>query len=216
MSSPFLLTAAVFLAGYLLGSVPFGLLLTRLAGGGDIRAIGSGNIGATNVLRTGRKGLAAATLLLDAGKGALAVVLAHWWFADNALFASLAGLGAMIGHCFPIWLGFKGGKGVATMLGISFALDWRIGSAAAATWLVMTLLTRISSVGGMSAALAAPVSAFLLLRMPGTDVSDFRVGLGLFYAMIGLSIMAAIVLWRHRANIARLRAGTEPRIGQKG
>ncbi|WP_298170215.1 glycerol-3-phosphate 1-O-acyltransferase PlsY [Novosphingobium sp.] len=216
MNSPFLLIAAVFLAGYLVGSVPFGLLLTRLAGGGDIRAIGSGNIGATNVLRTGRKGLAAATLLLDAGKGALAVVLADWWFADDFGFATLAGLGAMVGHCFPLWLGFKGGKGVATMLGISFALDWRIGAAAAATWLVMTLLTRISSVGGMSAALAAPVSALVLLRIPRTDIGNFTVGLDLFFAMIGLSIMAAIVLWRHRANIARLRAGTEPRIGQKG
>ena len=216
LSQPLILIVAVAAAGYLLGPVPFGLLLTQLAGGGDIRTIGSGNIGATNVLRTGRKGLAAATLLLDAGKGALAVSLASWWFADDLFFASLAGLGAMIGHCFPVWLGFKGGKGVATLLGISFALDWRIGSAAAATWLVMTLLTRISSVGGMSAALAAPASAFLLLRIQGTDVSDFRVGLGLFFAMIGLSIMAAIVIWRHRANIARLRAGTEPRIGSKG
>lgn len=162
MSAQDLVAVVVFFAGYLLGSVPFGLLLTKLAGAGDIRAIGSGNIGATNVLRTGRKGLAAATLLLDAGKGALAVALAWWWFRGDPELTTLAGLGAMIGHCFPIWLGFKGGKGVATMLGICFGLDWRIGAVAAAMWLVMTLLTRISSVGGMSAAVSAPIAAIVL------------------------------------------------------
>jgi len=215
MSAPDLLAAAVFLAGYLLGSVPFGLLLTRFAGAGDLRAIGSGNIGATNVLRTGRKGLAAATLLLDAGKGALAVLLASWWFDGEPEISTLAGLGAMIGHCFPVWLGFKGGKGVATMLGICFALDWRIGAAAAATWLAMTLVTRISSVGGMSAAVAAPMAAFVLYWISPAILGiitrfDFVIN------AVGLTIMAAIVLWRHRANIARLRAGTEPRIGSKG
>ncbi len=215
MSNPDLVAAAVFFAGYLLGSVPFGLLLTRLAGGGDIRAIGSGNIGATNVLRTGRKGLAAATLLLDGGKGALAVALAGWWFGGDPGLTTLAGLGAMIGHCFPVWLGFKGGKGVATMLGICFAMDWRIGAAAAATWLATTLITRISSVGGMSAAVAAPITAFVLWKVSRPELltldrADFVV------MAIGLAIMAGIVLWRHRANIARLRAGTEPRIGSKG
>ena len=216
MSASDLLASVVFLAGYLLGSVPFGLLLTRLAGGGDIRAIGSGNIGATNVLRTGRKGLAAATLLLDAGKGALAVLLANAWFGGDPGFTSLAGLGAMIGHCFPVWLGFKGGKGVATMLGIAFALDWRIGAAAAATWLVMTLLTRISSVGGMSAAVSAPLSAFGLYRAASDNPLFLGNTVAFFVEAAALAIMAGIVLWRHRANIARLRAGTEPRIGQKG
>jgi acyl phosphate:glycerol-3-phosphate acyltransferase len=216
MNAPDLLAAAVFVAGYLLGSVPFGLLLTRLFGAGDIRTIGSGNIGATNVLRTGRKGLAAATLLLDAGKGALAVVLAWWWFGGEPEFSILAGLGAMIGHCFPVWLGFKGGKGVATMLGICFALDLRIGAAAAATWLAMTLMTRISSVGGMSAAVSAPVTSLVLagIRSAGPNALVWRHEF--MVDAVALAIMAAIVLWRHRANIARLRAGTEPRIGSKG
>lgn len=206
LSQPLILIVAVAAAGYLLGSVPFGLLLTRLAGGGDIRAIGSGNIGATNVLRTGRKGLAAATLLLDAGKGAVAVLLARWLFSGDPAAATLAGLGAMIGHCFPVWLGFKGGKGVATMLGIAFALDWRIGAAAAATWLVGTFSTRISSVGGMAGALAAPLAAFSLAKI----AQEAPV------MAVALAVMAGIVIWRHRANIARLRAGTEPRIGSKG
>ena len=216
MSQSFILICAVAAAAYLLGSVPFGLLLTRLAGGGDIRAIGSGNIGATNVLRTGRKGLAAATLLLDAGKGALAVLLAGWCLRGDPGPVTLAGLGAMIGHCFPVWLGFKGGKGVATMLGISFALDWRIGAAAAATWLAITLITRISSAGGMAAAIAAPITALALSRISRNVVSSTADRFAFVVMAIGLAIMAAIVLWRHRANIARLRAGTEPRIGFKG
>jgi len=211
MNPSLVLISLIAAASYLLGSVPFGLLLTRLAGGGDIRAIGSGNIGATNVLRTGRKGLAAATLLLDGGKGALAVLLAGWCFRGDPGPIALAGLGAMIGHCFPVWLGFKGGKGVATMLGIGFAMDWRIGAAAAATWLMATLLTRISSVGGMAAAVAAPIAAVVLGQaLPFGDKFAFVV------MAIGLAIMAAIVIWRHRANIARLRAGTEPRIGANG
>lgn len=223
MISPFLsqhliLIVAVAAAGYLLGSVPFGLLLTRLAGGGDIRAIGSGNIGATNVLRTGRKGLAAATLLLDAGKGALAVLLAWGWFDGDPVLSTLAGLGAMIGHCFPVWLDFKGGKGVATMLGITFALDWQIGCGSAATWLGMTAVTRISSVGGMSAAFAAPMVPFLgywISKNYNIDILGIPPDNALAYA-VGLAIMAVVVLWRHRANIARLRTGTEPRIGSKG
>jgi glycerol-3-phosphate acyltransferase PlsY len=136
----------------------------------------------------------------------VAVLLARWLFSGDPAAATLAGLGAMIGHCFPVWLGFKGGKGVATMLGIAFALDWRIGGAAAATWLVGTFSTRISSVGGMAGALAAPLAAFSLAKI----AQEAPV------MAVALAVMAGIVIWRHRANIARLRAGTEPRIGSKG
>ncbi len=184
--------------GYLLGSVPFGLILTRLFDAGDLRQIGSGNIGATNVLRTGRKGLAAGTLLLDAGKGFLAVWLA-WRYLPAG--APLAALGAVLGHCFPVWLGFKGGKGVATTLGVTLGLAWPIGLAYALTWLVMLALTRISSLSGMTAALAAPLAAAVLGR---ADLVPVLLGI------------AALVIVLHRANIARLRAGTEPRVGQKG
>jgi glycerol-3-phosphate acyltransferase PlsY len=184
--------------GYLLGSVPFGLILTRLFDAGDLRQIGSGNIGATNVLRTGRKGLAASTLLLDGAKGFLAVWLAWRWWPE---VAGLAALGAVLGHCFPLWLGFKGGKGVATTLGVTLALGWQIGAAYAATWLVMLALTRISSLSGMTAAVAAPVAAWLLGRAELVPV---------------LAGIAALVIVLHRANIARLRAGTEPRLGSKG
>lgn len=185
--------------GYLLGSVPFGLVLTRLTGAGDLRAIGSGNIGATNVLRTGRKGLAASTLLLDLGKGALAVVLARAiWPEQEPLVASAAALGAVIGHCFPIWLKFRGGKGVATLAGVCFGLALPIGLTYAALWLGLLASTRISSLGGMTAALGAPVAAMAF-------------GYG-EYAPV-LAILAALVLWMHRANINRLRSGSEPRIG---
>ena len=184
--------------GYLLGSIPFGLILTRLFGAGDLRSIGSGSIGATNVLRTGRKGLAAGTLLLDAGKGALAVWLtAQWW----PLAAPIAAFGAIVGHCFPVWLGFKGGKGVATALGILLALSWPIALVCIGVWLLTFLLSRISSVGGISAALTAALAAWVLHR------GDL---------VLPLAGIALVVLWRHRANIARLRAGTEPRVGQKG
>jgi glycerol-3-phosphate acyltransferase PlsY len=186
------------LGGYLLGSIPFGLLLAKAAGKGDIREIGSGNIGATNVLRTGSKGLAAVTLLLDGAKGFLAVWLA-WRFLPDA--APLAALGAVLGHCFPVWLRFKGGKGVATMLGVCFGLAWPIGLAYAAVWLAAMAATRISSVGGMSAALVAPVAAALTGRGELVPV---------------LAVIALIVVWLHRENIARLRAGTEPRVGRKG
>jgi glycerol-3-phosphate acyltransferase PlsY len=183
------------LLGYALGSIPFGLILTRLTGAGDLRAIGSGNIGATNVLRTGRKGLAAATLLFDMGKGLLAVLLA-WRFWPEA--ASLAALGAVLGHCFPVWLKFKGGKGVATMLGVSAGLAWPIGLAYAVVWAAMFAMTRISSLGGMSAAVAAPIAAL------ATGHEDF---------VPVLTALAVLVLFLHRANIARLRAGTEPKVG---
>ncbi|MFN3516167.1 MAG: glycerol-3-phosphate 1-O-acyltransferase PlsY [Novosphingobium sp.] len=183
--------------GYLLGSVPFGLLLTNLFGEGNLRQIGSGNIGATNVLRTGSKGLAAGTLLLDGLKGFLAVWLAARWWPD---LGGLAALGAVLGHCFPLWLKFKGGKGVATTLGVTFALGWPIGLAYAGTWLAMVALTRISSLSGMAAAVAAPVAALTF-------------GLPQFAPV--LAAIAVLVLWLHRGNIQRLRAGTEPKLGQK-
>jgi glycerol-3-phosphate acyltransferase PlsY len=178
------------LLGYALGSVPFGLLLARVAGKGDIRQIGSGNIGATNVLRTGSKKLAAATLLLDGAKGFLAVFLAWRWLPEAAGFAAL---GAVLGHCFPLWLKFKGGKGVATTLGVCLGLWWPVGLAYAAVWLAMLAATRISSLSGMSAAVAAPVAAAALGRVEFVPV---------------LAAIAAIVVFLHRDNIGRLRAGT--------
>lgn len=184
--------------GYALGSVPFGLILTQRFGAGDLRSIGSGNIGATNVLRTGRKELAAATLLLDLLKGLAAVWLAQRWFPGAA---PLAALGAVLGHCFPVWLRFKGGKGVATTMGVSLGLAWPVGLVYAATWLIMLAVTRISSLSGMTAAVAVPVVAWLLGRYDLVPV---------------LVAIALLVLWLHRANIARLRAGTEPRVGSKG
>jgi glycerol-3-phosphate acyltransferase PlsY len=185
------------LLGYALGSVPFGLILTRLTGAGDLRAIGSGNIGATNVLRTGRKGLAAATLLFDMGKGLLAVLLA-WRFWPEAV--GFAALGAVLGHCFPVWLNFRGGKGVATLMGVALGLAWPIGLVYAAAWLGMLATTRISSLGGMSAAVIAPIAALVL-------------GYTAFVPV--LIALAVLVLFLHRANIARLRAGTEPKVGSK-
>ncbi|WP_416907180.1 MAG: glycerol-3-phosphate 1-O-acyltransferase PlsY [Polymorphobacter sp.] len=186
------------LPGYLLGSVPFGLLLTRMVGV-DIRTIGSGNIGTTNVLRTGNKGLAAATLLLDAGKGAAAVLLASSFAGAGA--GMLAGLAAFAGHLWPVWLGFRGGKGVATLLGVALAAVPLAGLAALVTWLLGALLTRYSSVGGMAAALAAPLAALAL---------------GKSHSAATLAVMALLLIWKHRDNISRLRAGTESRIGQKG
>lgn len=191
-----MMALGVLLLGYGLGSIPFGLLLTRLSGAGDIREIGSGNIGATNVLRTGRKGLAAATLLLDMGKGAAAVCLARMVAPELAL---LGGAGAFFGHVYPVWLGFRGGKGVATLLGIALAIAWPIGLVFALVWLAALALSRISSVGGMAAALSAPLSALAL--------GDSRAG-------AVLMLLAAMVLFKHRDNIMRLRAGTEPRVGQ--
>jgi glycerol-3-phosphate acyltransferase PlsY len=184
--------------GYLLGSVPWGLLLTRAAGLGDIRQIGSGNIGATNVLRTGNRALAAATLALDLGKGVAALLLGGWLWGEAA--GLVAGFGAMLGHAFPVWLGFKGGKGVATGGGVLLAAAWWLGLATLAVWLATVAATRISSAGALAACAAAPLIALAAGR---GDLALFAAGI------------AALVVWRHRPNIARLRAGTEPRIGQK-
>ena len=181
---------------YLLGSIPFGVILTQLGGAGDLRTIGSGNIGATNVLRTGRKGLAAATLLLDMAKGAVAVLLVAHLFPGNAL---LAAAGAFIGHCYPVWLKFKGGKGVATLMGIVVALHWPLGLVYAVVWLGLLAGLRISSVAGMAAALSAPFAAALF---------------GRFDLVLLLLALALIVLWKHRENVDRLFSGTEPRIGR--
>jgi glycerol-3-phosphate acyltransferase PlsY len=185
------------LGGFLLGSVPFGVLVTRAMGLGDVRAIGSGNIGATNVLRTGSKGAAAATLLLDGGKGALAVLLARALAAEDA--AQVAGLAALLGHCYPPWLGFRGGKAVATALGLLLALAWPVGLLACATWAGVAALFRVSSLAALAATGLAPLWALL-------------VGEG--DAILLCLLVALLVHWRHRSNIARLRAGTEPRIGR--
>lgn len=183
------------LLGYALGSVPFGLLLTQLFGAGDLRSIGSGNIGATNVLRTGRKGLAVATLLLDSAKGLAVVLVAAKLFPGAQGFAAV---GAIVGHCFPVWLRFKGGKGVATMMGVALGLAWPIGLAYALTWVGVLAATRISSLAGMTAAIAAPIAAWATGHAELVPM---------------LAALTALVIWLHRANIARLRAGTEPRIG---
>jgi acyl phosphate:glycerol-3-phosphate acyltransferase len=185
-----------WLLGYLLGSIPFGLLLTRLAGKGDVRAVGSGNIGATNVLRVGGKRLAAATLLLDALKGTAAVLIARQVFPASDMFAAT---GALLGHLYPVWLRFKGGKGVATLLGILIPLLPIAAIIYALVWLIVLAVVRISSVGGMAAATSAPISGAVL----GPDY--------LFPMLLGFALL---VVWKHRVNIARLTAGTEPRIGK--
>ena len=194
--SPLLISILVFAGAYLLGSIPFGLVLTRFSGAGDIRQIGSGNIGATNVLRTGRKGLAAATLLLDMAKGATAVCIARMVGDDLTMIGAA---GAFLGHLFPVWLGFKGGKGVATLLGIVLAIHWPLGLISALVWLGSFLLTRISSVGGIAAAVSAPVAAFVMGHP----------------SALTLMALAIMVVWKHDANIRRLIAGTEPKSGQK-
>jgi acyl phosphate:glycerol-3-phosphate acyltransferase len=189
--------AAALLLSYLLGSIPFGLILTRLAGAGDLRNIGSGNIGATNVLRTGRKGLAAATLLLDGGKGAVAVLLAQY---INPEYGALGAAGAFFGHCYPVWLGFRGGKGIATAFGILLVLAWPVALVCAVIWIAALALTRYSSASSIAATIAAPVAAAFF---------------GQFETTVLLIAIALVVLWKHRANIERLLAGTEPRVGQK-
>lgn len=190
-----ILTAAL---SYLLGSIPFGLILTRLGGAGDVRSIGSGNIGATNVLRTGRKELALATLVLDAGKGAVAVLVARQLF-DNEALTALAGTSAFLGHLFPVWLSFKGGKGVATFYGVLLAAAWPVGLMSAAAWILVLALTRISSLSALLAAsVAVPVAWLMGQPMPVIGLTAF---------------MAALVLVRHHENIGRLLRGQEPRFG---
>ncbi len=182
--------------GYLLGSIPFGLVLTRLAGKGDVRDIGSGNIGATNVLRTGSKPLAALTLVLDCLKATAAVLLAQRILGEP--FGAIAGAGAFIGHLYPVWLKFRGGKGVATLLGVLIPLLPMAALAYALVWIALLVTIRISSLAGMGAALSAPLSAYLLHS-------------SLFPMLLGFAVL---VLWKHRENILRLKAGTEPRIGR--
>ena len=200
--------------GYLLGSIPFGLVITKLAGLGDIRDIGSGNIGATNVLRTGRKDLALATLLLDAGKAGLAYYLVIWAYAAYAgqytadftpgywhSLGLIGGAAAFIGHCYPVWLKFKGGKGVATYIGLLLAAEWPVGLAFCAIWLAIAFVSRMSSLAALVATLAAPLVAYWLNP------------LGDGYIVFGA--LAVLIYWRHRANIQRILAGTEPKIGKK-
>ncbi len=183
--------------GYLMGSIPFGMIIAKVMGLGNLRNIGSGNIGATNVLRTGNKSAAALTLVFDAAKGAVAVLIARAMAGEDA--AQIAALAAFLGHCFPVWLGFKGGKGVATFLGIWLALDWRVGVACCLTWLVAAAIWRISSLGALVAAALSTVWVMVL-----TDTTTFVLGM----------ILTLLVYWRHSANVARIRAGTEPKIGQ--
>ncbi len=186
------------LAGYLLGSIPFGIVMARVMGLGNLREIGSGNIGATNVLRTGNKTAAALTLLFDAAKGGIIVLIARASGGEDT--AQIAGLAAMIGHCYPVWLKFKGGKGVATFLGILLALSFPVGLAACAAWLVGALASRISSMGAL---LAAASSTFAMVFL------GYGIGVALG------AILTLLIFWRHRANIKRINAGTEPKIGQK-
>ena len=198
ITTPLLLLALTAVAGYLVGSVPFGLVWAKLFGLGDIRQIGSGNIGATNVLRTGNRVAAFLTLVGDIGKGAFAVLVARWALGEDA--AQVAGLAAYLGHLYPVYIGFKGGKGVATWLGTLAALAWPVGLAAAATWAVVAALFRISSLAGLIAAALGPVFALLLGR-PDTVVIALLLG--------------ALIFARHHENIRRLRRGEEPKIGRK-
>lgn len=183
--------------GYLMGSVPYGMIVARVMRLGNLRQIGSGNIGATNVLRTGSKAAAALTLLFDAGKGVVAVLLARALAGDDA--AQVAALAAFVGHCYPVWLSFKGGKGVATFLGLWLALDWRVGVACCLTWLVAAAIWRISSLGALAAAALSTTWVMIL-----TDGSTFLLGV----------VLTLLIYWRHRENLARIKAGTEPKIGK--
>ncbi|GBR20457.1 glycerol-3-phosphate 1-O-acyltransferase PlsY [Gluconobacter japonicus] len=203
LSHPSLLLIAAIAYG--LGSIPFGLILTAATGGGDIRQIGSGNIGATNVLRTGRKGLAAATLLLDALKGALAVFLALRLGGDQpSLAMAVAAVAVVVGHCFPVWLGFRGGKGVATGLGAIWVLSWPVGVACCVVWLVVARLSRISSAGALSAFLVAPI---LMVVMKNQSVNA--------PIPVATALIALLIWVRHYSNIVRLLTGNEPRVNAK-
>ncbi|MNU90242.1 putative glycerol-3-phosphate acyltransferase [compost metagenome] len=206
LAGPALLTLGlVAIGGYLLGSIPFGVILTRAGGAGDVRNIGSGNIGATNVLRTGRKDLAIATLILDAGKGAVALLIARYLFGEVA--GAIAGGAAFMGHLFPVWLGFKGGKGVATFFGLILAACWPLGLLAAATWLIVAFALRYSSLAALVAAALAPLYA--LLPLPA-------LGLPAPAPILILAIFTAVLIYiRHHENIARLLKGAEPKIGAK-
>jgi len=197
-TTPILLLATAALA-YLLGSVPFGIVMARLFGLGDLRQIGSGNIGATNVLRTGNKLAAALTLILDAGKGGIAVLIARALLAEDA--AQFAAFFAFLGHCFPVFLGFKGGKGVATFLGTLLVLFWPAGIAACVTWLIVAAITRYSSLSALIAAAASPLMVF---------------GLGMPAAVVLMTALAVLIILRHHENIARLVSGEESKIGKKG
>jgi glycerol-3-phosphate acyltransferase PlsY len=199
--NPLLAAAIAILGGYLLGSIPFGVIATRLGGTADVRSIGSGSTGATNVLRTGRRDLAAITLIGDAGKGAVAVLLAGWLLGSQT-DAAIAGGAAFLGHCFPVWLKFRGGKGVATFYGTMFAIAWPAALLAGATWLIMAALFRFSSLAGLTAAALAPLYVFLTGQTPEAK---------LYMA----AFMAVLIFIRHEANIRRLLKGEEPRIGEK-
>jgi acyl phosphate:glycerol-3-phosphate acyltransferase len=190
-----ILPLLVALGAYFLGAIPFGLLLTRAAGGGDIRTIGSGNIGATNVLRTGRKGIALLTLLLDGGKAALAMAFVAYFMGRASTLVLVAGAAAFIGHCYPLWLGFKGGKGVASYLGLTLYYNWPLGMAALLLWVLLAGFSRRSSVGGIGAPLGVALYAAWA------------------YHSCFLLLLSLIIIWKHRSNLARLWAGTEPRIG---
>ncbi len=199
---------AVFVVGYLLGSIPFGLFLTRAAGLGDIRQIGSGNIGATNVLRTGNRSIAAATLILDAGKAAAAVLLARAMLytpdlpigGDRVLPLYLAAVGAFLGHCFPAWLNFKGGKGVAVMIGSLLALSWPVGLIFCAVWLLIAVTRKFSSLAALTAAATAPIFAYVIVDE---------------WLAATAALLAILLFYQHRENIARLIRGTEPKIGSE-
>ena len=196
--APPLTLALVAVLAYLLGSIPFGLVITRALGLGDLRGIGSGNIGATNVLRTGNKGAALATLILDAAKGGIAVLIARWAVGEDG--AQLAALGSFLGHLFPVWLGFRGGKGVATFLGTLIALAWPVGLAACATWAVVAVVTRISSLSALAAAALSTLWLFVFDRGE----------------MIVLVVVLTVLVYiRHWKNLQRIKAGTEPKIGAK-
>jgi glycerol-3-phosphate acyltransferase PlsY len=201
IANPIVADGLAVVGGYLLGSIPFGLIATRLGGAGDLRQIGSGNIGATNVLRTGRRDLAAITLVGDGGKAAVAVLLMQW-LSGSAEAAALAGGAAFLGHCFPVWLKFRGGKGVATFFGAMIAIAWPAGLAAGATWIVMALLFRISSLAALTAAVLAPVFVFLFNQTP-----EAKLWMSVF--------MAVLIFVRHHENIRRLLKGEEPRIGAR-